>query len=111
MKVDGTPWQGKIPAQAYYSAVGNRDGIIEGQVYDATNIRMREIALTYALPIKWKGVNSASISLTGRNLFFFRNDAPYDPELNTTTGVGAQGYDSFSLPATRSYGLNLKVSF
>lgn len=111
VKMDGTPWEGKIPAQAYYSAVGNRDGIIEGQVYNATNIRMREISLTYGLPIQWKGVKSASISLTGRNLFFFRNDAPYDPELNTTTGVGAQGYDSFAMPATRSYGLNLKVSF
>ncbi|MFD2599443.1 SusC/RagA family TonB-linked outer membrane protein [Sphingobacterium corticis] len=111
VKLDGTPWEGKLPAQAYYSAVGNRDGIIEGQVYSATNIRMREIAISYALPIKWKGVNGASISLTGRNLFFFRNDAPYDPELNTTTGVGGQGYDSFALPATRSYGLNLKASF
>ncbi len=111
VKKDGTPWQGKIPAHAYYSAVGNRDGIVEGQVYDATNIRMREISLSYGLPIKWKGVKSATVSLTGRNLFFFRNDAPYDPELNTTTGVGGQGYDSFALPTTRSYGLNLKVSF
>ncbi len=111
VKMDGTPWQGLLPAQAYYSAVGNRDGIIEGQLYSATNIRMREIALSYKLPIKWQGIKQASISLTGRNLFFFRNDAPYDPELNTTTGVGGQGYDSFALPTTRSYGLNLKVSF
>ncbi len=111
VKTDGTPWEGLLPAQAYYSAVGNRDGIIEGQVYNATNIRMREIALSYKLPIKWKGVNAASVALTGRNLFFFRNDAPYDPELNTSTGVGAQGYDAFSLPATRSFGVNLKLSF
>lgn len=111
VKADGTPWEGKIPAQAYYTAVGNRDGIIEGQVYDATNIRMREISLSYKLPIRWEGVKNATVSLTGRNLFFFKNDAPYDPELNTTTGVGGQGYDSFALPATRSYGLNLKVSF
>src|SRR5690606_1321251 len=79
VKKDGTPWRGKIPAHAYYSAVGNRDGIVEGQVYNATNIRMREISLSYGLPIKWKGVKSATVSLTGRNLFFFRNDAPYDP--------------------------------
>lgn len=111
VKADGTPWEGKIPAQAYYTAVGNRDGIIEGQIYDATNIRMREISLSYGIPVKWEGIKAASISLTGRNLFFFKNDAPYDPELNTTTGVGGQGYDSFALPATRSYGLNLKVSF
>lgn len=111
VKADGTAWEGKIPAQAYYTAVGNRDGIIEGQIYDATNIRMREISLSYGIPVKWEGIKAASISLTGRNLFFFKNDAPYDPELNTTTGVGGQGYDSFALPATRSYGLNLKVSF
>lgn len=108
---DGTPWEGRLPAQAYYTAVGNRDGIIEGQVYSATNIRMREISVSYKLPVKWQKIQQASISLTGRNLFFFRNDAPYDPELNTTTGVGAQGYDSFALPTTRSIGANLKVTF
>lgn len=111
VRADGTAWEGLLPAQAYYTAVGNRDGIIEGQVYGATNIRMREISLSYKLPIKWQSIKQASISLTGRNLFFFMNDAPYDPELNMTTGVGAQGYDSFALPATRSYGVNLKVSF
>ncbi len=111
VKADGTAWSGLLPAQAYYSAVGNRDGIIEGQVYDATNIRLRELSLSYKLPIQWKAVRLATISLTGRNLFFFRNDAPYDPELNTTTSVGGQGYDNFALPTTRSYGLNLKVSF
>ncbi|MVZ64729.1 SusC/RagA family TonB-linked outer membrane protein [Sphingobacterium sp. DK4209] len=111
VKTDGTPWQGLLPAQAYYTAVGNRDGIIEGQVYGATNIRMREISLSYKLPIQSKAVKAASVSLTGRNLFFFMNDAPYDPELNTTTGAGGQGYDAFALPATRSYGLNLKFTF
>ncbi|WP_436830868.1 SusC/RagA family TonB-linked outer membrane protein [Parapedobacter sp. DT-150] len=111
VKADGTPWSGLLPAQAYYGAIGNRDGIIEGQIYDATNIRLREVSLSYKLPIRWSGIQQASISLTGRNLFFFRNDAPYDPELNTTTGVGGQGYDIFGLPTTRSYGLNLKVSF
>ncbi|MEC3878413.1 SusC/RagA family TonB-linked outer membrane protein [Parapedobacter sp. 10938] len=108
---DGTPFSGLLPAASYYGAIGNRDGIIEGQVYDATNIRLREVSLFYRLPIKWQGIQSASLGLTGRNLFFFRNDAPYDPELNTTTAVGGQGYDIFGLPTTRSYGLNLKVSF
>jgi len=91
--------------------VGNRDGIIEGQVYEATNIRLREVSLGYRLPIRWQGIRQASLALTGRNLFFFRNDAPYDPELNTTTGVGGQGYDMSGLPTTRSYGLTLRASF
>jgi TonB-linked SusC/RagA family outer membrane protein len=111
VKADGTAWEGLLPAQAYYSAIGNRDGIIEGQIYDATNIRLRELSFGYKLPIRWKGLQNATLSLNGRNLFFFKNDAPYDPELNTTTGVGGQGYDIFGLPTTRSFGLTLKASF
>ncbi|MEH6307026.1 SusC/RagA family TonB-linked outer membrane protein [Olivibacter sp. CPCC 100613] len=111
VQADGTAWEGLLPAQAYYSAIGNRDGIIEGQIYDATNIRLRELSISYKLPIKWSAVQQASLSLSGRNLFFFKNDAPYDPELNTTTGVGGQGYDIFGLPTTRSFGLTLKASF
>ncbi len=108
---DGTAYPGKLPAQSYYAGIGNRDGIIEGQIYEATNIRLREIALGYRLPIQWDGLQQAHISLVGRNLFFFRNDAPYDPELNTTTGVGGQGLDAFGLPTTRSFGMTLKLSF
>lgn len=108
---DGTPWEGLLPAQSYFAAVGNRDGITEGQIYDATNIRLREVSIGYRLPITWNGIQQASVALTGRNLFFFTNNAPYDPELNTTTGVGGQGLDIFGLPTTRQYGLTLKVSF
>lgn len=106
---------GKAVSQAdpkeYYQGIGNRDGIIEGQMYSATNIRLRELSLGYRIPLQSKWISSAHISLVGRNLFFFRNDAPYDPELNTSTGVVGQGFDSFGLPTTRSYGLNLKFSF
>lgn len=110
VKQDGTPVN-LIPAKKYYQAVGNRDGIIEGQVYDATNIRLREVALGYKIPVKSNVIKQANVSLTGRNLFFFKNNAPYDPELNTTTAVGGQGFDIFGLPTTRSYGLNVKLTF
>lgn len=108
--LDGTPVK-SVSAEKYYKAIGNRDGIIEGEVYSATNIRLRELSLYYKLPLKVKGISSASVGLVGRNLFFFKNNAPYDPELNTTTGVGGQGYDIFGLPTTRSMGVNLKFSF
>lgn len=109
VKQDGTSVT-KIPAQKYYSGIGNRDGIIEGQVYSATNIRLRELSLGYQIPLKSTLVRSLFVSLVGKNLFFIKNSAPYDPELNTTTGVGAQGYDIFGLPTTRSYGLNIKLA-
>lgn len=110
VKQDGTAVT-KVPAQKYYQGIGNRDGIIEGQIYSATNIRLREVALAYTIPLESNVIKFATVSLIGRNLFFFKNDAPYDPELNTTTGVGGQGYDIFGLPSTRSYGLNVKLTF
>ncbi|MGV8880290.1 MAG: SusC/RagA family TonB-linked outer membrane protein [Sphingobacteriaceae bacterium] len=110
VKQDGTPVN-LVPARNYYLAVGNRDGIIEGQTYSATNIRLRELSFGYSFPLKSNVVKQASLNLIGRNLFFLKNNAPYDSELNTNTGAIGQGYDSFGLPTTRSYGLNLKLSF
>lgn len=103
-----------LDAEAYYTAVGGRSGITEAYMYDATNIRLRELSLGYSLPkdaVSGAGLSSARISLVGRNLFFFRNDAPFDPDVTFATGVGFQGVDVFSLPSTRSLGFNLSVGF
>ncbi len=103
-----------LDAEAYYTAVGGRSGITEAYMYDATNIRLRELSLGYNLPkdaVNGIGLSSARISLVGRNLFFFRNDAPFDPDVTFATGVGFQGVDVFSLPSTRSLGFNLSVGF
>ncbi|MBZ4187327.1 SusC/RagA family TonB-linked outer membrane protein [Niabella beijingensis] len=110
---DGKPVT-NVPAQKYYQGIGNRDGIIEGEVYDATNIRLRQLSVAYHIPVKSTFIKNASISLVGRNLFFFKNSAPYDPELSTTTATGTdggQGLDSFGPPTTRSFGLNLNLGF
>ncbi len=109
--IDGSPVIQANP-QEWYQGIGNRDGIIEGQLYSATNIRLRELSFSYSIPVRSNIFKSAHIGLVGRNLFFFKNDAPYDPELsNTTNGARGQGFDSFALPTTRSFGLNLKLGF
>lgn len=103
-----------LDAEAYYTTVGGRSGITEAYMYDATNIRLRELSLGYSLPqdaVSGIGLSSARISLVGRNLFFFRNDAPFDPDVTFATGVGFQGVDVFSLPSTRSLGFNLSIGF
>ena len=99
--------------QNYYSTVGGRAGIAEAYMYDATNIRLRELSIGFALPFlnKMSFVNNARLSLVGRNLFFFSNEAPFDPDVTFSTGVGFQGVDVFSLPTTRSFGFNLSLGF
>lgn len=101
--------------QGFYSIVGGRDGVSEYYVYDATNIRLRELSLSYNLPKSLFGesdvIKGASLSLIGRNLFFIYKDAPYDPDATLSTGNDLQGVDVFGMPTTRSFGFNLKLSF
>ena len=109
--INGGKWAGAIPAETFYSTVGGRAGISEYYMYDATNIRLRELSVGYKLPSKSKIIKDMRLSLVARNLFFIKKEAPYDPELSMSTGNGLQGIDVFSLPATRSMGLSFRCSF
>ena len=112
----GAPNTVTTTGEAYWKFVGGRNSPL-GEVwsYSATNVRLREASLTYRLPktlFKKAPFQAASVSLTGRNLFFIVNKAPgFDPEStagSTNTSVGQEG---FSLPSTRQIGLNLNLSF
>lgn len=108
---NGQAYTNKIDAQKYYSAIGGRAGLGEAYMYDATNIRLREVALGYQIHLSTKAIKEMRVTLVGRNLFFFKKEAPFDSELSMSTGNGLQGVDVFGLPATRSMGLNLKLGF
>ena len=54
---------------------------------------------------------TAKLSLVGRNLGFLLNEAGVDPEAIHGVGATNDGYEAFSLPNTRSIGLNLKLGF
>jgi len=121
----GSPVGAKITAQDFWQiASGKRYGAGEFFAYDATNIRMREISLGYNLPVKGLDfVKSARLSFVGRNLFFIARgssilDIPgigkrkmwFDPDMSLGNG-NFQGVEYGTLPATRSLGLNLQVTF
>jgi hypothetical protein len=101
--------------EGFYNVVGGRAGISEHYIYDATNIRLRELSLGYTLPNSILGENTfvrnIEIAFIGRNLFFFKNNAPYDPDGILSTGNSLQGIDVFGMPANRSFGINLKANF
>ncbi|MEI6409869.1 MAG: SusC/RagA family TonB-linked outer membrane protein [Bacteroidota bacterium] len=101
---------GKIDAKQWYQSVGGRAGFTENYVYDATNIRLRELAVGYSFP-KIGKLTGIKLSVVGRNLFFLSKKAPFDPEVSMSTGTGLQGVDSFAPAATRSLGLNLNLTF
>ncbi len=108
----GSAFSGKYDAERYYSQVGGRAGASGEYMYDATNVSLREFAFGYTFNLKNnKYLQSANLSLVGRNLFFFYKDAPFDPNVSLSTGNGLQGIDVYANPSTRSIGLNLNVTF
>ena len=107
---DGTPFVGKLDAQTFYTTVGGRAGITEYYMYDATNVRLAELAFGYNFNLKSKTVSALKLSFVSRNLFFFVNKAPFDPEISMSTGTAMQGVEVFALPSTRSFGLNLTIA-
>ncbi len=108
---DGQKWSGPLPAQIFYKAVGGRNGTAEYYMYNATAVRLRELAIGYKLPVHIKGINDIRVSLIGRNLFFFSKKAPFDPEISMATNNGLQGIETFGIPSTRSVGASLKIGF
>jgi hypothetical protein len=97
-------------AQKYYETIGSQIFPSE-YVYDATNFRMREVSLAYTFDKLPSVFRSLTVSLTGRNLFFLYKKAPVDPDVSQSTANALGGVDIFTLPTTRSYALNLKLSF
>jgi TonB-linked SusC/RagA family outer membrane protein len=100
-----------VEASTYYGQwYANR--LAEPFIHDASYIKLRDVSLTYTIPGKWvKNVfDSASIGVVGRNLWLISvskdNKHGWDPsEMSQTFGENGQ------LPGTRSYGVNLKVTF
>jgi len=102
-----------INVVTYYAAIGDRNKIMEPYVYSRTNVRLGQLVFGYNFDVKKYGlpIKDASLSLVGRNLFFFYKKAPFDPEQSMSTSNSMQSNDVFSVPNTRTYGFNLKVTF
>ncbi len=102
IELDPTTYWGQ-----FYGNIGN-------YIYDATNVRMREISVGYTFPQRWFKntiISSLKLSAVGNNLFFFYNALPgFDPDCTYSTGNG-QGIETAALPSTRRFGFNLNVVF
>ncbi len=114
-----------ITAQQFWqSASFQRYGTAEFFAYDATNFRLRELTLGYDIPLHANlFIKAARLSFIARNvLWLYRGksllDIPgigkrkmtFDPDMSLGNG-NYQGVSYGTLPATRTYGLNLQLTF
>ncbi len=104
------PNQGLVDPKTYYSLVG--DGEHHAYyTYDATNIRLQQLTLSYTMPSKWfkDYIRGLSLTFAGNNLWMIYNKAPHDPELTPTTGTYGIGNDYFMQPSLRSFSFGIKL--
>lgn len=108
----GQPNTVKLEAQDYYRYL--TDNITEEFVYDASFIKLRQIAIGYNVSPRvlngtpFKAVN---VSLIARNLLLLYSKTDnVDPESNYNI-TNAQGLEMFGVPQTRGIGVSLNVKF
>ncbi len=101
-------------AASNYGAFGYSRLPNKAFVYDASYVKLRQIALSYTLPssiLKKTFITGITISAVASNVWIIFKNLPHaDPE----SGLGAgnlQGYSTGSLPTTRDFSLNLKLTF
>lgn len=100
----------QIDPEDYYRTIGGRNGIMEPYVYSRTSVRITQLALSYNTKLTSLNL-PVSFSIVGQNLLFLYIDAPFDPELAMSTNRNSQSLDNFNVPATRTIGFNINISF
>ncbi len=80
----------------------------EGNLMSRSFGMLREVILGYNLPKVWlgRGIQNASVSFVGRNLFYFAEKK--DIDLNQYISGSSSGLQT---PSTRRYGVNLSLTF
>ncbi|MGF2412932.1 MAG: hypothetical protein ACQUYJ_11435, partial [Ferruginibacter sp.] len=115
VRVDGVDATGKdqtfyVDAQTYFHQFRGSN-IAENSVYDLTYVKLRELSLSYDLPVsklfKNKQISGINFSLVGRNLLLlYTKVKDFDPsEISQVQGEDGQ------MPGIRSLGFNIKLNF
>lgn len=103
----------EIDAVTYFRSVrGDAGGATEEMIEEVDWVRLRDLTLSYHLPINSKhtAIDYIDFRFTGRNLWLSTNYNGVDPETSLTgAGSNVGGFDYFNNPGTRSYLFGISV--
>lgn len=109
---DGTPNATPMSAEKYYTSLS---GMAEEFVYDASYIKLKEIALGYTFPksmLRKTPLNSLNVSFVARNLAYLMKHTPgTSPEGGYDTSMFSQAIDYMAVPYTRTFGFSINLGF
>lgn len=108
----GTPNTTSIDAEKYYKSLS---GMAEEFVYDASFIKLKELAIGYSFPrslLKKTPLTSLNVSFVGRNLAYLMKHTPgTSPEGGYDTSMFSQAIDFMAVPYTRTLGFSVSLGF
>ncbi|HWP36506.1 MAG TPA: SusC/RagA family TonB-linked outer membrane protein [Gemmatimonadales bacterium] len=93
------------------------NGVTANYIEDGTFLKLREVTLSYDMPISWlrgvwAGARSARLSLSGRNLLTFTPYSGHDPEVsNFGNQPIARNIDVAPFPPSRSFWFSVSLGF
>lgn len=105
----------KVSPQQYWNAVAGPGniGITEANLYDASNLRIRNIQLSYNLPqkmIEKSFIQRAQVSVSANNVWLISSHLHgLDPDSVYATGTNATGFENGSSPTPRTIFVNITL--
>jgi len=107
-------------AEKYWQQISGRAGgnlgITEENLYDATNVRLRNISLAYSLPKRLLAnqnmFQSVKVGFSCTNVFMiYSKMRGLDPESIFATSTNAIGFEYGAAPTSRAYVFNVSLGF
>ena len=109
------PNTNKVSAQQYWNAIAGPGniGITEANLYDASNLRIRNIQLSYTLPHKLLAksfIQRAQVIVSANNVWLISSHMHgLDPDSVYATGTNATGFENGSAPTPRTIFVTLNL--
>ena len=82
-------------------------------VFDGSYLKMKNIELSYFIPLKKTGIKQAQVYVSGQDLLTFTKYPFWDVEINARGGSSAieQGIDSYNYPGNKSITVGARLIF
>jgi len=111
---DGSPVTQSLTVAQQQNYWEKYNDAAEAGIYDADYMRLRNLSIGYNVPkslLEGTSIQSASISLIGKNLFFLSNSVDnIDPE-SAYNSNNSQGLEYWGMPVPRTVGVNVNLKF
>lgn len=113
-----TPNTIAVTPQEYWTAITSSSGnlgIGEANIYDATNIRLRNVSLNYSFPksmLKNTPLQQLKLGFSCNNVWMIKSHMNgIDPESVYATSTNATGFENAASPTSRTYLFNVTLGF